>query len=131
MPKYDYKCDVCGHDYSETRSVDDPQFFTECPVNGCAGKLAGESVSYSLYSTSIITAPAVPVMPKVIPPSYLATSTFAVLKGITVTKIITAGSLLEAEESSKAKCVRCTDKNPAQVGWTYDETTNTFNSGSK
>lgn len=39
MPKYDYKCDVCGHDYSETRSVDDPQFFTECPVNGCAGKL--------------------------------------------------------------------------------------------
>ena len=39
MPKYDYKCDVCGHDYSETRSVDDPQFFTECPVNGCTGLL--------------------------------------------------------------------------------------------
>ena len=56
MPKYDYKCDVCGHDYSETRSVDDPQFFTECPVNGCAGKLRSPTPILSLKDYAKIQA---------------------------------------------------------------------------
>ena len=37
MPRYEYNCDACGHDYVEQRSVEDPQFFTVC--NKCG---AGE-----------------------------------------------------------------------------------------
>ena len=39
MPNYDYKCDVCQHAYNEVREVTDPQWYTECPVDGCTGTL--------------------------------------------------------------------------------------------
>lgn len=28
--KYEYKCDICSHDYMEQRGADEPQFFTTC-----------------------------------------------------------------------------------------------------
>lgn len=34
MPTYNYRCGVCNHAYSETRSVEDPQFFTKCHACG-------------------------------------------------------------------------------------------------
>ena len=37
MPRYDYICDVCGHNYSETRDIEDPQFKVKCVVVGCEG----------------------------------------------------------------------------------------------
>ena len=37
MPKYEYKCDVCNHDYVEVRDIDDPQFKVACVVTGCTG----------------------------------------------------------------------------------------------
>ncbi len=33
MPKYNYKCDSCGHNYSEFRDVNDPLFHPNC--NAC------------------------------------------------------------------------------------------------
>jgi putative FmdB family regulatory protein len=39
MPNYDYSCDVCGHKYNEVRETTDPQWYTECPVDGCDGEL--------------------------------------------------------------------------------------------
>lgn len=39
MAIFNYKCDVCGHDYQEGRAEGEPQWFTECPVNGCNGNL--------------------------------------------------------------------------------------------
>lgn len=32
--KYNYLCDKCGNDYSETRELDHPQWFTQCPCGG-------------------------------------------------------------------------------------------------
>lgn len=34
MPKYNYKCGVCGHEYSETRDASHPQFVTKCNICG-------------------------------------------------------------------------------------------------
>jgi len=39
MPKYDYKCTICSHEYYEIRDEEHPQWFTDCPVNNCAGTL--------------------------------------------------------------------------------------------
>ena len=39
MPKYNYACNKCGHDYSETRAEDHPQWYTNCPVANCEGSL--------------------------------------------------------------------------------------------
>ena len=39
MPQYNYKCNICNHEYYEVRDVTDPQWFNECPVDGCAGNL--------------------------------------------------------------------------------------------
>lgn len=36
---YNYKCNICGHDYQEGREVDHPQWITKCPVPGCSGDL--------------------------------------------------------------------------------------------
>lgn len=33
MPKYEYICPSCKHEYLEQRLTTDPQFFTKC--NGC------------------------------------------------------------------------------------------------
>lgn len=32
--KYEYLCDKCGNDYSETRELDHPQWFTQCICGG-------------------------------------------------------------------------------------------------
>jgi predicted SprT family Zn-dependent metalloprotease len=32
--EYRYKCDKCNKDYTETRSVDEAQFFTVCDACG-------------------------------------------------------------------------------------------------
>jgi putative FmdB family regulatory protein len=34
MPRYEYKCEACNREYIEQRSVEDPQFFTECECGG-------------------------------------------------------------------------------------------------
>ena len=39
MPKYNYKCNVCGHDYEEVRELDHPQWKVACVVSGCEGTL--------------------------------------------------------------------------------------------
>ena len=39
MPTYNYKCDVCGHEYSESRTSNQPQWKTSCVVDGCTGTL--------------------------------------------------------------------------------------------
>jgi putative FmdB family regulatory protein len=33
MPTYNYLCDLCGHNYSETREVSQTQFIVKC--NAC------------------------------------------------------------------------------------------------
>lgn len=38
MPKYDYTCDTCGHDYTEYRDVADRIWHTDCVVPNCPGK---------------------------------------------------------------------------------------------
>lgn len=37
MPKYEYKCSECGHEYNEYRDVEHPQWKTICVVDGCEG----------------------------------------------------------------------------------------------
>lgn len=37
MPKYDYNCDVCGHEYVEVRDISDSLFKVNCVVEGCSG----------------------------------------------------------------------------------------------
>jgi len=37
MPKYEYKCPECGHEYNEYRDVEHPQWKTICVVDGCEG----------------------------------------------------------------------------------------------
>jgi len=34
---YYYKCDTCGHDYTEMREEDHPLWFPNCVVAGCSG----------------------------------------------------------------------------------------------
>ena len=42
MPSYNYKCQLCGHLYSEGRQSHEPQWVTTCPVKDCTGTLAEE-----------------------------------------------------------------------------------------
>lgn len=37
MPKYDYICDVCGHEYTEVRDLSDSLFKENCVVPNCFG----------------------------------------------------------------------------------------------
>ena len=37
MPKYEYKCPECGHEYNEYRDVEHPQWKTTCVIDGCSG----------------------------------------------------------------------------------------------
>ena len=37
MPKYDYRCNVCFHDYMEVRDVEYELFKPNCVVPGCSG----------------------------------------------------------------------------------------------
>jgi len=37
MAVYNYKCDVCGHDYQEGRLPSEEQWKTACTVKGCTG----------------------------------------------------------------------------------------------
>jgi putative FmdB family regulatory protein len=37
MPKYEYKCNVCNHEYVEIRDNEDPHFKVACVVPGCSG----------------------------------------------------------------------------------------------
>ena len=37
MPKYNYVCDTCGNDYSETRDETHPVWFSNCVIAGCEG----------------------------------------------------------------------------------------------
>lgn len=53
-------------------------------------------------------------------------ATFAALGGNTVTNVIVANTLADAELATGQTCVEYTDDNPAGIGWLYDETTNTF-----
>lgn len=39
MPKYEYRCPQCGHEYSETRAPEHPQWVEVCPKDGCEGSL--------------------------------------------------------------------------------------------
>jgi predicted nucleic acid-binding Zn ribbon protein len=39
MPQYDYKCDVCSHEYIEVRDAEHPQWKVGCVVTGCEGTL--------------------------------------------------------------------------------------------
>lgn len=32
MPTYNYKCEKCGNLYSETRTVSENQYFTQCDL---------------------------------------------------------------------------------------------------
>ena len=36
MPRYDYKCPSCGHNYHEVREVTDPLFHPVCNACGAA-----------------------------------------------------------------------------------------------
>jgi predicted nucleic acid-binding Zn ribbon protein len=37
MPVYNYKCNVCGHEYQEGRLASEEQFKIACTVVGCTG----------------------------------------------------------------------------------------------
>lgn len=43
MPKYNYKCNLCSHNYSETRDVNHPLFHPNC--NACFSGKYEEVVS--------------------------------------------------------------------------------------
>jgi hypothetical protein len=51
---------------------------------------------------------------------------FAVMSGNQVTNIIVAENKETAEHVVESFCIEYTDENPAGIGWTYDEETNTF-----
>lgn len=51
---------------------------------------------------------------------------FAVLSGNTVTNVIVANTLEDAELATNQTCIEYTADNPAGIGWTYDPDTNTF-----
>ena len=36
---YNYKCDVCAHEYQEGREETEPQWKVDCVVTGCEGTL--------------------------------------------------------------------------------------------
>lgn len=38
MPTYKYKCEGCGKDYLEHRSVDEPQTYDKCDICGATYK---------------------------------------------------------------------------------------------
>jgi hypothetical protein len=52
--------------------------------------------------------------------------TYAALSGNTVSNVIMADSIENAQAASGTTCVEYTPDNPAGIGWTYDETTGTF-----
>ena len=35
--KYDYKCEVCFHEYVEQRGIGEDAYFTKCNIAGCNG----------------------------------------------------------------------------------------------
>lgn len=37
MAVYNYKCDVCGHEYQEGRLPSEEKWVTACTVQGCPG----------------------------------------------------------------------------------------------
>lgn len=53
-------------------------------------------------------------------------ATFAVLSGNTVTNVIIADTLDDAQLASGSTCVEYTEANPAGIGWTYDPATGQF-----
>lgn len=52
--------------------------------------------------------------------------TFAVLSGTLVTNIIVAKTEADALAVAEGVVAEYTADNPSQIGWIYDETTNTF-----
>ena len=43
-----------------------------------------------------------------------------------VTNVIVANTKEDATLVTNSKCIEYTDENPAGIGWTYDEESNTF-----
>ena len=44
--KYEYKCSICGHEYTEQRGASEPQFFTDCNK--------GDGGTYDLVQETVI-----------------------------------------------------------------------------
>lgn len=51
---------------------------------------------------------------------------FAVMSGNTVSNVIVADTLADAEAATNATCIEYTETNPAGIGNVWDEATNTF-----
>ena len=51
--KYEYKCDVCSHDYVEQRGIDEDAYFTKCNVSGCSGDYKLVTQTESTYQQEV------------------------------------------------------------------------------
>lgn len=51
--KCEYKCSLCGIDYSEQRLLGEPQFFVNCQKIGCAGQYELVSETQFTYEQEI------------------------------------------------------------------------------
>ena len=50
-------------------------------------------------------------------------ATFAVISGNSVSNVIVADTIEDAQLATGETCVEYTEANPAGIGWTYDGTT--------
>jgi len=50
-------------------------------------------------------------------------ATFAVMSGNTVSNVVSADTIEDAQIATGATCVEYTEANPAGIGWTFDGTT--------
>jgi len=50
-------------------------------------------------------------------------ATFAVMNGNTVSNVVSADTIENAQIATGSTCVEYTEANPAGIGWTFDGTT--------
>jgi len=50
-------------------------------------------------------------------------ATFAVMSGNTVSNVVSADTIEDAQIATGATCVEYTEANPAGIGWTFDGST--------
>jgi ribosomal protein L37AE/L43A len=51
--KYDYKCEVCFHEYVEQRGIGEDAYFTKCNIAGCNGNYNLVTQTESTYEQEI------------------------------------------------------------------------------
>jgi hypothetical protein len=70
--KYEYKCNICNHDYIEQRGSGENAYFTKCNMFGCTGDYALVNQTESTYQQEVlepIVVEEIPVEPVVEEPT--------------------------------------------------------------